>query len=94
MKETSKYRAFAVSKDGTRELIDAEFIIIELEEEEIEISLEPLHPVFQGKLTLVTGSAMQSREEEMLAGTRLVIEPGASNVLHITPKKTDFRDNS
>ncbi|MEJ5048926.1 hypothetical protein WH221_03760 [Chryseobacterium culicis] len=87
MNENQKYQTFAVLKDGTRQPIDAESIIIQLEEEEIEIPLTPLHPVFQGKLTLVTGSAIQGRENERGGGTQLVIEPGASNVIHITPKK-------
>ncbi|PWN59284.1 hypothetical protein [Chryseobacterium viscerum] len=81
------YQAFAVAKDGTRQRIDAESIIIQLEEEEIEIPLSPPHPVFQGKLTLVTGSAIQGRENEREGGTQFVIEPGASNVIHVTPKK-------
>lgn len=87
MNKSNKYQAFAVSEDGTRRLIEAESIIIQLEEEDIEISLSPPHPVFQGKLTLTTGSAIQGRENERGAGTRLVIEPGAANVLHITPRK-------
>ncbi|CAI8795573.1 hypothetical protein [Chryseobacterium sp. IT-36CA2] len=86
MKENHKYQAFAVLKDGTRHLIEAESIIIQLEEE-IEISLVPPHPVFQGKLTLATGSAIQGRENERDGGTQLIIEPGASNVIHITPKR-------
>ncbi|WP_262696616.1 hypothetical protein [Chryseobacterium sp. G0186] len=43
--------------------------------------------MFRGKLTLATGSAVQGREQERDAATQLVIEPGASNVIHITPKK-------
>ncbi|RXM39013.1 hypothetical protein BOQ62_13970 [Chryseobacterium sp. CH21] len=86
MKEKHKYQAFAVSKDGTRHLIEAESIIIQLEEE-IEISLVLPHPVFQGKLTLATGSAIQGRENERDRGTQLIIEPGASNVIHIIPKR-------
>ncbi len=88
MKEKHKYQAFAVLKDGTRQLIDAESIIIRLEEEEIEISLIPPHPVFLGKLTLSTGSAIPGRETKRQHGTQFLIEPGASNVIHITPKKT------
>ncbi|PRB02202.1 hypothetical protein CQ046_13250 [Chryseobacterium sp. MYb7] len=86
MKENRIYQAFAVSKDGTRHLIEAESIIIQLEEE-IEISLVPPHPVFQGKLTLSTGSAIRGRENERDRGTQLIIEPGATNVIHITPKR-------
>jgi hypothetical protein len=86
MKENHIYQAFAVSKDGTRHLIEAESIIIQLEEE-IEISLVPPHPVFQGKLTLSTGSAIRGRENERDRGTQLIIEPGATNVIHITPKR-------
>ncbi|RLJ32612.1 hypothetical protein CLU97_2073 [Chryseobacterium sp. 7] len=86
MKENHTYQAFAVLKDGTRHLIEAESIIIQLEEE-IEISLVPPHPVFQGKLTLATGSAILGRENERDGGTQLIIEPGASNVIHITPKR-------
>ncbi|WP_284463762.1 hypothetical protein [Chryseobacterium sp.] len=89
MKELKQYAAFAVAKDGTRHRIDAASIIIRLEEEEIEISLLPPHPIFQGKLTLTTGSAIQGREQERGLGTRLIIEPGASNVIHITPKKNE-----
>lgn len=85
MKENHKYQAFAVLKDGTRQPIEAESIIIQLEEEEIEIPLAP-HPVFQGKLALVTGSAIQGRENERERGKQFIIEPGASNVIHITPK--------
>lgn len=87
MEELKQYAAFAVSKDGTHHSIDASSIIIQLEEEEIEISLIPPHPVFQGKLTLTTGSAIEGREQERGLGTQLIIEPGASNVVHITPKK-------
>lgn len=87
MNENNQYAAYAVSKDGTRTKIDAESIIIQLEEEEIEVSLVVPHPVFQGKLTLTTGSAIQGRNQERGAGVRFVIEPGASNVVHITPKK-------
>ncbi|WP_431609702.1 hypothetical protein [Chryseobacterium sp. 'Rf worker isolate 10'] len=86
MNTIHKYQAFAVSKDGTRQPIEAESIIIQLEED-IEISLVPPHPVFQGKLTLATGSAIQGRENERDGGTQLIIEPGASNVIHITPKR-------
>lgn len=86
MNTIHKYQAFAVSKDGTRQPIEAEAIIIQLEED-IEISLVPPHPVFQGKLTLATGSAIQGRENERDGGTQLIIEPGASNVIHITPKR-------
>ena len=86
MKENHIYQAFAVSKDGTRHLIEAESIIIQLEEE-IEISLVPPHPVFQGKLTLSTGSAIRGRENERDRGTQLIVEPGATNVIHITPKR-------
>lgn len=86
MKENHKYQAFAVLKDGTRHLIEAESIIIQLEEE-IEISLVPPHPVFQRKLTLATGSAIQGRKNERDGGIQLIIEPGASNVIHITPKR-------
>ncbi|MDR6922631.1 MULTISPECIES: hypothetical protein [Chryseobacterium] len=43
------YKAFAVAKDGTKHPIEAESIIIKLVED-IEISLLPLHPVFDGKL--------------------------------------------
>ncbi|WP_250254132.1 hypothetical protein [Chryseobacterium sp. Marseille-Q3244] len=89
MEEPKPYPVFAVDKDGNRFSIDAASIIIQLEEEEIEISLLPPHPVFQGKLTLTTGSAIQGREQERGAGTRLIIEPGASNVVHITPKKNE-----
>jgi hypothetical protein len=87
MNENNQYTAYAVSKDGTRMKIDAESIIIQLEEEEIEISLVIPHPVFQGKLTLTTGSAVRGRDQERAAGVRFIIEPGASNVIHITPKK-------
>ncbi|REC45266.1 hypothetical protein [Chryseobacterium pennipullorum] len=87
MKESKKYKAFSIDSDGTRHLIEADTIIIQLEEEEIEISLLPPHPVFQGKLTLTTGSAVRGREQERGAGTHFTIEPGASNVIHITPKK-------
>ncbi|REC60187.1 hypothetical protein DRF65_22020 [Chryseobacterium pennae] len=87
MEETKPYPIFAVDKDGTRHSIDAASIIIQLEEEDIEISLTPPHPVFQGKLTLATGSAIHGREQERGSGTRLIIEPGAANVIHITPKK-------
>ncbi|MET3036604.1 hypothetical protein ABXT08_10905 [Chryseobacterium sp. NRRL B-14859] len=86
MNEIKPYQAFAVV-NGTKHLIEAESIIITMEEEEIEISLVPVHPVFKGKLTLATGSAIQGREQERGAGTQLVIEPGASNVIHIIPKK-------
>ncbi|MDR6547878.1 MULTISPECIES: hypothetical protein [Chryseobacterium] len=85
--ENNSYQAFAVLKDGTRQLIEAETILIQLGEEDIEIALTPPHPVFQGKLTLTTGSAIQGREHETGSGTQLIIEPGAANVLHITPKK-------
>ncbi|MCW1962068.1 hypothetical protein [Chryseobacterium viscerum] len=87
MKENHKYQVFAVLNDGTRQPIEAESIIIQLEEEEIEIPLTSLHPVFQGKLTLATGSAIQGREHDRERETRFIIEPGASNVIHITPKK-------
>lgn len=87
MEEFKPYPAFAIANDGTRHTIDATSIIIQLEEEEIEISLIPPHPVFQGKLTLATGSAIQGREQERGAGTQLILEPGAANVVHITPKK-------
>ncbi|QIY90043.1 hypothetical protein [Chryseobacterium gallinarum] len=87
MNEITPYQIFAVKKDGTKHLIEAESIIIVMEEEEIEISAVPVHPAFQGKLTLATGSAIQGREQERGAGTRLVIEPGAANVIHVTPKK-------
>lgn len=87
MEENYKYQAFAVLKDGTRQPIEAESIIIQLEEEEIEIPLVSLHPVFQEKLTLTTGSAIQGRENDRERATRLIIEPGASNVIHVTPKK-------
>ena len=87
MIENHKYQVFAVLKDGTRQPIEADSIIIQLEEEEIEIPLASLHPVFQGKLTLVTGSAIQGRENERERGTQFIIEPGASNVIHITPIK-------
>ncbi|WP_261512262.1 hypothetical protein [Chryseobacterium paludis] len=87
MNENNQYTAYAVSKDGTRTKIDAESIIIQLDAEEIEISLVIPHPIFQGKLTLTTGSAVQGRNQEKGAGVRFVIEPGASNVVHITPKK-------
>lgn len=86
MEKEHKYQAFAVAKDGTRQPIEAESIIIQLEED-IEISLIPPHPVFQGKLTLATGSAIQGRENEREGATQLIIEPGASNVIHITPKR-------
>ncbi|MGU3375784.1 hypothetical protein [Chryseobacterium sp. M5A1_1a] len=87
MKESEQYPAFAIAKDGTREPIDASSIIIQIGDEEIEISLIPPHPVFKGKLTLATGSAIQGREQERERGTQLIIEPGASNVIHITSKK-------
>ncbi|AZA83660.1 hypothetical protein C1637_14550 [Chryseobacterium lactis] len=87
MNEINPYQAFAITKDGTRHPIEAETIIIQMDEEEIEISLLPPHPVFKGKLTLATGSAIQGREDERASGTQLVIEPGAANVIHITPKK-------
>lgn len=87
MSEIKQYQAVAVAKDGTRHCIDAAFIIIQLEEEEIEISLIPPHPAFQGKLTLTTGSAIHGREQERGSGSRLMIEAGAANVIHITPKK-------
>ncbi|MCJ7936225.1 MAG: hypothetical protein MUW56_21985 [Chryseobacterium sp.] len=86
MKDVQPYKAFAVAKDGTRQLIEAASIIIQLEEE-IEISLSPPHPVFQGKLTLAAGSAIQGREHEREAGIQLIIEPGAANIIHIMPKK-------
>ena len=88
MEKEHQYRAFAIAKDGTRQPIEAESIIIQLEED-IEISLIPPHPVFKGKLTPATGSAIQGRENER-EGTQLIIEPGASNVIHITPKKTSI----
>nr|WP_315028523.1 hypothetical protein [uncultured Chryseobacterium sp.] len=87
MSEIDQYQVFAVAKDGTRQAVEAEFIIVQMEEEEIEISLRPPHPVYKGKLTLATGSAIQGRENERGAGTQLIIEPGASNVIHIIPKK-------
>lgn len=87
MNENNQYPTFIVAKDGTRHSIEATSIIIQLGEEEIEISLAPPHPVFEGKLTLATGSAIQGREQERGAGTQLLIEPRASNVIHITPKK-------
>lgn len=87
MKQSKPYPVFALDRDGNRRHIDAASIIIQLEEEEIEISLIPPHPVFQGKLTLTTGSAIQGREQERGEGTQLIIEPGAANVIHITPKK-------
>ncbi|MBK1896681.1 hypothetical protein [Chryseobacterium paridis] len=87
MNENKQYATYAVSKDGTRTKIDAESIIIQLEEEEIEIALVPPHPVWQGKLTLSTGSAIEGRHEERGSGVQLVIEPGAANVIHITPKE-------
>lgn len=87
MNKPEQYTAFAVAKDGTRNPIDASSIIIQLGEEEIEISLIPPHPVFKGKLTLATGSAIQGQEQDRETATQLVIEPGASNVIHITPKK-------
>lgn len=87
MNENNQYTAYAVLKDGTRTKIDAESIIIQLEEEEIEISLVIPHPVFQGKLTLTTGSAVRGHDQERAAGVRFIIEPGASNVIHVTPKK-------
>lgn len=86
MNKSNTYQAFAVL-DGTRQPIEAESMIIQLEEGDIEISLSPPHPVFQGKLTLSTGSAIQGRENERGRGTQLIIEPGAANVLHITPRK-------
>ncbi len=87
MEQPKPYPVFAVDQDGNRHSIDATSIIIQLEDEEIEISLIPPHPVFQGKLTLTTGSAIQGREQERGPGTRLIVEPGAANVIHITPKK-------
>ncbi|WP_123966578.1 hypothetical protein [Chryseobacterium phosphatilyticum] len=87
MSERKQYQTFAVKKDGTKLPIEAESIIIKVGEEEIEISLIPPHSVFNGKLTLATGSAIQGREDERNSGTQLVIEPGASNVIHITPKR-------
>lgn len=87
MKDLKQYPTFVITEDGIRHSIEAKSIIIQLEEEEIEISLVPPHPVFNGKLTIVTGSAIQGREQEKGSGTRLIIEPGASNVVHITPKK-------
>lgn len=87
MEESKSYPVFAVTEDGTRHSIDAASIIIQLDEEEIEISLLPPHPIFQGKLTLATGSAIRGREQERGAGTQLIIEPGAANVVHITLKK-------
>lgn len=86
MEEPKPYPVYAITKDGTRHEIDATSIIIQLEEEEIEISLIPPHPIFQGKLTLATGSAIQGREQERGPGTQLIIEPGAANLVHITPK--------
>lgn len=87
MREYKPYPAFAVDKNGTRHQIEAESIIIQLEEEEIEIALIPPHPVFKGKLTLTAGSAILGREQERSLGVRLIIEPGAANVIHLTPKK-------
>lgn len=87
MKDLKQYPAFIIAEDGSRYSIEATSIIIQLEEEEIEISLIPPHPVFKGKLTLTTGSAIQGRKQERGSGTQFVIEPGASNVIHITPKK-------
>ncbi|WP_412850672.1 hypothetical protein ACL0VS_19285 [Chryseobacterium sp. PMSZPI] len=86
MKEMNQYKAFIIKEDGTRQPIEAESIIIQVGEEEIEISLIPSHFVFQGKLTLAMGSAIRGREQEREA-TQLIIEPGAANVIHITPKK-------
>ncbi|ASK29299.1 hypothetical protein CEY12_03900 [Chryseobacterium sp. T16E-39] len=86
MNENKQYTAYAVSEDGTRTKIDAKSIIIQLEEE-IEITLIPSHPVWQGKLTLSTGSAIEGRHHERGSGVQFVIEPGAANVIHITPKK-------
>ncbi|MBV8327284.1 hypothetical protein [Chryseobacterium sp.] len=86
MKEVQKYKAFAIAKDGTKTLIEADSIIIELEDE-IEISLLPPHPAFQGKLTLAAGSAIVGREEERATAVQLIIEPGASNLIHISPKR-------
>lgn len=88
MEESKPYPVFAVDQDGNRHRMNAASIIIQLEEEEIEISLIPPHPIFHGKLTLATGSAIQGREQERGAGTQLIIEPGAANIIHITPKKT------
>ena len=84
-KKMKPYKAFAVTKDGTRHPIEAESIIIQLEVD-IEIPLSPPHPVFEGKLTLAAGSAVRGREHER-ESVQLVIEPGAANVIHITPKK-------
>lgn len=87
MNEMDSYQAYAVTKDGTRLPVEAESIIIRMEDEEIEISLRPVHPVFKGKLTLAAGSAIQGREHERETATHLLIEPGAANVIHVTPKK-------
>ncbi|ASW73517.1 hypothetical protein IQ37_11165 [Chryseobacterium piperi] len=87
MDDNNKYIVYAVGEDGTRNKIDAESIIITINDEEIEIPLSAPHPVFQGKLTLVTGSTVKGREDERGIGVHFVIEPGASNVIHVTPKK-------
>ncbi|ASE61277.1 hypothetical protein EG352_03755 [Chryseobacterium indologenes] len=87
MEEIKQYKAWAIKKDGTKQPIEAESIILQVGEEEIEISLVPPHPVFNGRLTLTTGSAIRGRESERGLGTQLIIEPGASNVLHISVKK-------
>ncbi len=89
MNENKQYVTYAVSKDGIRTKIDAGSIIIQIEEEEIEIALIPPHPAWKGKLTLSTGSAIDGRHEEREPGVQFVIEPGASNVVHITAKKPD-----
>lgn len=80
-------KAYAVGPDGTRQLIEASSIVIEMEEgKEVEIELNPAEGPFAGKLSLLAGTASQAIMAKgwgKKSAAIFSIEPGSANVLHI-----------
>lgn len=81
-----KYIAYSIDKDGKRNEIEAESIVIALSvEQEIEIILNP-HENFSAGLPIVT-PANDSISNMENSHSVFNIRPGASNVLHLNIEK-------
>ncbi|MCK5819951.1 MAG: hypothetical protein KAH18_12090 [Psychromonas sp.] len=79
-----KYNAFAIDKNGNRNEIDAESIVIEIaKDKSIEINLQP-HPNHFGGLLMVTpANTERLAKKKCNVHSIFNIRPGASNVVHL-----------
>ncbi|MEM1368288.1 MAG: hypothetical protein AAGG02_09770 [Cyanobacteria bacterium P01_H01_bin.15] len=80
------YKTFLVFEDGSRTLVNARSIIIEIApNHKLELDLAP-HPNHRGGLPILAGSAKTHQDAENLeeSYSRLVIRPGAVNVVHVS----------